>query len=247
MSFLGRGVRTGILTGISLLAFASSASAVSFTLGVWQNGEQLGEVDETALGCGSTGDFTATCNGGGATFGDLHIDNWSMLVDEDPVVTGITAVTNNSLLTQTYTLIFTLSVLPVTPSSLIGGSIAGSVTDNNGDGATLATTLGDSIYKAQIDASNVAGGSLYTNGSVIAGSFLSNTLAPVAFGTPIPSLPGPAALTDIGIRLKFTLTPGDSASFTSNFVVLPIPEPGMATLLGLGFGLLGVARKRQII
>jgi hypothetical protein len=239
-------VRLGILTGISLLAVAGSASAVEFGLGVWQDGGYLGGVDAAALGCESTGDHTASCTGGGATFGDLSIDSWSMNVDEDPVVTGITAVTNNSLSTQTFTLIFTLAVAPpVVPSSLIGGSIAGTVTDNNGDGATLATAPGSAIYSARIDGATVA--TLYNDPtSAIAASFLSGTLAAISFGTPIPSLAGPPALSDIGIRLKFTLTPGDSASFTSNFVVLPIPEPGTAILLGLGLGWLGLCQRRPI-
>lgn len=250
MRFLTRGVRTGILTGVSLLAclaFASSASAVEFGLGVWQSGGFLGSVDETALGCVSTGENTASCSGGGATFGDLTIDSWSMNVDQDPVVSGITAVTNNSLVTQTFTLIFTLAVVPpVVPASLIGGSIAGSVTDNTGDGATLATVPGSSFYSARIDGVTVA--TLYSDpSSAIAGMFLSASLPAVSFGTPIPSQPGPAALSDIGIRLNFTLSPGDSASFTSNFVVVPIPEPGVAMLLGLGFGLLGLARRSGTI
>lgn len=247
MGVLGRGSRMGILAGISLIAFASSASAVEFGLGVWQNGGYLGGVDENALGCTSTGPYTAACTGGGATFGDLTINSWSMNVDEDPVISGITSVTNNSNAIQTFTLIFTLAIAPpIVPSSLMGGSIQGGVTDNNGDGATLATTAGDAFYRAQIDGVNVA--ALYNDpASVIAGIYLSNNLPASAFGTPIPSQPGPQVLTDIGIRLKFTLTPGDSASFTSNFVVLPIPEPGMAVLLGLGFGLLGIARRRRIV
>jgi len=75
----------------------------------------------------------------------------------------------------------------------------------------------------------------------LSANFLSppNTLA---FGTPIPSAPGPAALASIGINLEFTLTPGDSASFTSIFVVEPIPEPNTFALVALG--LVGLAARR---
>jgi hypothetical protein len=236
-----------ILTGILLIAWVGSASAVEFDLDVWQTGSgYLGGVDESVLGCVSTGTYTSSCSGGGASFGDLTIDNWSMNVDEDPVVTGTTAVTNNSLVSQTFTLIFTLAVAPpVVPSSLIGGSIAGTVTDNTGDGATLSTAAGDFFYSARIDGATVA--TLYGDpSSAVAGApFGSGNLAALSFGAPIPSQAGPAANTDIGIRLKFTLTPGDSASFTSNFVVVPIPEPSVALLLGLGLGALGLSRRRD--
>lgn len=225
------------------MVFAGSASAVQFGLGVWQNGAYLGGVTEASLGCSPIGGGDVEqCQGGGFSIGDLTVTSWNMNVDPDPVVSGIVAVTNNAATTQDFTLIFTLAVAPaVVPSSLIGGSIQGGVTDNNGDGALLSALLGDSIYRARIDGATVA--SLYGDPtSVAAGAFLSANLPTASFGTPIPSQPGPAALTDIGIRLKFSLSPGDSASFTSNFVVIPIPEPSVAVMLGLGLGLLGRAR-----
>jgi len=235
-----------VLTSISLIVGAGSASAVGFGLGVWETGSgYVGGGDESALGCVSTGVYTSSCSGGDATFGDLTIDSWSINVDEDPVVTGTTAVTNNSLSTQTFTLIFTLAVAPVGPASLIGGSISGTVTDNTGDGATLSTAAADYIYSARIDGLTVA--TLYGDpSSVIVGApYGSGNLAAISFGAPIPSQAGPPANSDIGIRLKFMLSPGDSASFTSNFVVTPIPEPSVAVLLGLGLGALGVSRRRE--
>jgi hypothetical protein len=76
-----------------------------------------------------------------------------------------------------------------------------------------------------------------------AGPFLSNVIGPAAFGTPIPSQPGPAALATIGITIDFTLTPGDSATFTSVFVVESIPEPGTGLMVGLG--LIALAARRR--
>ena len=80
-----------------------------------------------------------------------------------------------------------------------------------------------------------------------AGSFLSVSVPSLAFGTPIPSQIGPPALASIGIRLDFLLTAGDSASFTSNFVVQPqvVPLPPAAMLFGGALGLLGWARRRE--
>jgi hypothetical protein len=76
------------------------------------------------------------------------------------------------------------------------------------------------------------------------GNFESTDIPDDDFGTPIPSQAGPAALTDIAIQLKFKLSPGDSASFTSVFVVQPVPEPTAITLLGLG-SLALLARRRR--
>jgi hypothetical protein len=77
------------------------------------------------------------------------------------------------------------------------------------------------------------------------GAFLStNFLDPpntLSFGNPIPSLAGPSALASIGIDLEFTLTPGDSASFTSIFVVVPVPVPEPGTFSLVSLGILGIA------
>jgi hypothetical protein len=64
-------------------------------------------------------------------------------------------------------------------------------------------------------------------------------------GLPGPTIPGPVAMTSIGIRHRFTLSPGDSSSFTSFFVVMA-PEPATAGLLAAGGLLLVVARRRRI-
>ena len=87
-------------------------------------------------------------------------------------------------------------------------------------------------------------GTLLTGASASAGSFQSATIGPEEFGGPIPSLPYGAVNQNIAIRLEFTLTAGDAASFTSLFVVEPIPAPGAAALLGLG-GLVGLGGRRR--
>lgn len=235
---------TGLLAVGFGLAFSSSASAVSLQVFIGGSPDPVGYYDDEALGCSTQGDISH-CAGGGLVMGDLRIDSWNMTFDSDPVVTGTTAVTNlNTLSSVQFTLLFTLPTGPVGPSTLIGGSVQGGMTDNNGDDATVSTAVGSSFYAARIDGGTVQ--TLYADPQSFSagGAFLSGNIANVAFGTPIPSQPAGAVVANIGIQLDFILTPSDSASFTSNFVVVAAPEPPMAALLGLGLaGLVLVTRR----
>ena len=240
-----RSLRLILLSGSALL-LASAAGAAPVTPGTYLDvaidGVPSGQYYQGQLGCTSGAGATFNCSGTGLVVDTLTIDSWSMNFDSDPVISGITAVTNNGPVTQQFTLLFVLPIAPIPGGTLVGGSVQGGVTDNTGDGATLSTVLGSSFYTALIDGAPVD--TLYDHlTTVTAGSFLSANLASLAFGVPIPSQPGPAALATIGIRLDFTLTPGDSASFTSNFVVV-VPEPSTALLMGLGLGLMALRRRQ---
>jgi len=168
---------------------------------------------------------------------------WSMLVNPDPFVIANLVVTNTTLVTQTYSLSV---VLPTTllANACIGGSISGSVTDLNGNGATLAAPANGGIYSALIDGSPVM--QLLTDPfSVSTGNWQSATVGPASFGNPIPSMPyAPGVANSIGINITFTLSAGDSATFTSIFVVEEcIPAPAALALFGLA-GLAGTRRRR---
>lgn len=233
------------------LSFASTtASAVSVELDVFLDGEQAGSFDGGDLGCqGQAGAPTAWCIGSGAVpvggSDGISINSWNLWLDEDPVVSGTVNFTNLNPATQQVTFIFTLPILPAIPGgTVIGGSIQGGATDNNGNGVTLSAPTGSSFYTALID--NIAVQTLYVAPtSYSTGSFLSLNVPNASFGTPIPSLAGPPALTSIAIRLDFLLTGGDSASFTSNFVVQPVPVPAAAWLFGSALGLAGFLRRRR--
>jgi hypothetical protein len=58
-------------------------------------------------------------------------------------------------------------------------------------------------------------------------------------GLPAVNLPGPGVIGDIRTLLSFSLSPGDSVTFNTNFTVEPVPLPAALPLLLLGFGTLG--------
>jgi uncharacterized membrane protein len=231
-----------VLSGLLVASAAGAAPVSPFEMHVSYGGVYYGTYDQTQLGCSAGAGETFGCQGTDFNMGDLTMNSWSFTLDADPVISGTTVVTNNTAGVQQFTLIFNLPVAAIPGATLIGGSIQGGVTDNTGDGATLSTVLGSSFYTALIDGAPVQ--TLYNHlSTATAGAFLSGNLPNLAFGTPIPSAPGPAVNTSIGIRLDFTLTPGDSASFTSNFVVV-VPEPATALLMVMGLGVLAASRRQ---
>lgn len=241
-----RSLALALLSGAAL-ALGSPAAATHvgpLEMDVLIGGTTVGTYTEDQLGCSSTGGDAFTCTGTDLQMGGqygLMLDSWSLSLDSDPVVSGTTGWTNLSSSAQQVTLIFTLPT-SVLPASLMGGSVQGGMTDNNGDGVTLSAPTGSALYTALID--GVTQQQLYAAPTAFsAGAFLSGNVPNLAWGTPIPSAPGPAVNANIQIRLDFVLSGNDSASFTSNFVVLPVPEPGTLVTVALGLGLLALRRR----
>jgi hypothetical protein len=232
----------GVVCALLITASASAAVVTPPTLGFslsrtdgvntvnWSN-------DTPGAGSGAENEY----------FTDVNTENWGFTTtgsaNPDPVLTSNLAVTNNTAFVQTFTSTVTLPIANITPSTLRGGSVGGSVTDGTGDGATLATSGGISLYSAQVNL--VTAHTLHNDPtSVTAPAFDTATIPAANFGAPIPSLVGGAALNSISIQLRFTLTPGDSAVISSSFVVDPVPEPTGLLALGLLGGLTMLARRR---
>lgn len=245
---IGRPVATRFALWVALtLAVAAPVRALPVSLQVLSNGASVGLLDETALGCADTSGVTAACQASNLSFGGITLSNVTLNLDSDPVVSAEIAVQNMLGASQHITLLVTLPISAVLPSSLTGGSVAGGVTDNNGDGATLSTVAGSAFYTALID--GVTHQMLFPHSTVVSvvNPYESADTGSASFGLPGVTLPGPAANANIGIRLDFELSGnGDAASFTSVFVVQPIPEPGTAMLLGLGLGVVGWSRRRRL-
>jgi hypothetical protein len=240
------------LLSLSLAAGPAAAShIVDVAVGIVGDTVTL---DDSQLVCSSG--TTGTCSLSGSVTdpgsGWWKLNSATIIFDQDPSVLAITAITNISSSPQTFLLTVTLPIAPAFgPPSLIQGSISGSLTDTSsatGKGtvgsASVAAVSGGSIYSGQIDGGTVRtllddpAGASFTglpNGSTSTG-------LTADFGIPVRESVFVATTTDIGIELRFTLSPGDSASFTSVFDV--VPEPSTAGLLVVGLAFLGALRRR---
>jgi hypothetical protein len=247
--------RSFLLASLVLLVNAR-ANAVNFTLDVYADGVFLAQSNQSALGCVDNPDgVSADCTVGpagidyGSDYTAVTVKDLSIHIDSDPVVTGSMTAVNGQTFTQLFTFIFTLPVSPIPSPAITGGSARGTITDVDGDGATMTVGPAGAVYTALLD------GSPYLNPPPTATQLLfgpysdasgggPTNIPSSSFGNPIPSYnSGQAVATSIGIKLEFNLTGNDQATITSNHTVVA-PEPATASLLGLGLGVLAIRRRR---
>jgi hypothetical protein len=180
------------------------------------------------------------------TVGDSTLTLSNMTVGVDPFISFGQSVANNGNSVASYSLLFTLNISPpITGGTLIGGSVQAGVTDGNFDGVGIVTNSGSlPLYSGLID--GVTQLSLFSNPTSISIIGAGNsTNSSTGAGLPGPTLPGPLnANNTIGIEFNFTLTPGDTATFSGSFIVVPVPEPATLSLLAIG-GLVLVYRRRR--
>lgn len=198
------------------------------------------------------GTFEGTLNPDGVTYSasgsganDTFSVDWSVTYEEDPFYLATFDITNTSALTQQFTLNVTLPVSPSIPGSTVMGGYFGQLDffDTSSNSIVTVNSVGATpFFLAKIDGVGVQGIGTFTT-SASGGPGISGNMSQQAFGTPIPSQPGPAVITNIGGTVVFELTPGDRVAFPIYFQVNPVPEP--AALLLVGLGVLGLAAIRQ--
>jgi hypothetical protein len=202
---------------------------------------------ESAWSFSPTLDMFAPAAGGGyqltssPTFSSI-LDNRAgitiqmLTFDPDPFVLNNILVTNTTSSTQVFSAFVGVPTTFAAPN-IISGVIEVGVIDGGDDGATLATA-GTPIYQAQIDGVTVDT-LLDEPFSLVAGSAGVNS-ATASFG---PDTSGVAVTSNIGIQLRFSLTPGDTASILSRFDVVAIPSP--AALPAFGIAALCLPKRRR--
>ncbi len=238
-----RWAQTALLAGALMAAHSAQAAVVSLEIIAGSDPlarTTLATLSNSELGCdGSAASASNNCLGGAApgavaleesfnwAGGTFDLDSWDVDVEVNPLISAGFSVTNNTAATQWYTMIFSIGISPsITPTSLIGGSAAFTVTDANNDGATIsAPGMGpQAMYTALIDGLPVQTlfDAPYSLSALFPGG---SNVAVDQFGLPGPSQPGPQALSTIGLRVDFLLSAGDRATFSGNFDVEPVPLP----------------------
>jgi hypothetical protein len=161
----------------------------------------------------------------------------------DPFTNLNWAITNNAAVTLLFSVSVTLPIAPQGPATLHGGSTGATLTDANFNGSATTATFGVTpFYQGQIDGTTVL--SLYSAPFSHTVSIAGDTTGfSTNAGLPGPILLSGPALLSIGIINTFTLTPGDSLSGGSFFVVVPVPEPSTMALVALSVMTLGTWRR----
>lgn len=225
------------LSAALLLLPAGSAGALTLEVGTPGNLQAFDDTD-AVLGCGSSG-TNVLCQGSELVGGPAWtLDDWTITADSDPFVDANLSLTNTSGSTQTFVMTVTE---PASIPAPAGSEASVGVTVTADDSATLGHDGSTALYTAFVD------GLPFETLLPLDSSLTTSATATDSdsFGqTPPFSEPVPAGVSSsIGARFEFTLTPGDQASFTSRFEVVPEPATAILCLSGLT-GLAIVGRRR---
>ncbi|MEE2682158.1 MAG: hypothetical protein VX641_07280 [Planctomycetota bacterium] len=168
---------------------------------------------------------------------------WENEVEVDPGLGFGLTITNTQSFTETFNIIVDVAVPGWSDGTLQGASIGGSVTDTSFDGSASLVAADPSLMGAFLDGTRQInlGKGLDLSVDILGGT---STFGPFNEGLSgsAATIVGPST-TDgfLSIAIDFTLTPGDTASFTGGYLVEYVPSPAAILVLGG----LGVARRRR--
>ncbi len=239
------GIATLCLIGVAApvsLADLVEAPAIDMSMSGGEGTGWWGHEFSTAE-YGSTSGSGSIFNYAGSTSWDECDVSWWHELEVDPGLGFGFSVTNNLSFTETFTLTADVRVPGWSNGTMMGASISGSLTDTNFNGTALLLGAPDGLLTTYLDESsqltvgqNVTAGVDFIAGSAAFGPYTAG------LGSSGPSLEGPQ-VTDgyLSIDISFTLSPGDTATFTGAFVVTYVPAPGGLLLTGL----LAFGRRRR--
>jgi hypothetical protein len=250
-------VVVAVVLATSLTATTGWAVAITLPAVEMQVGPAASPMTVTAAMLEANSESVVENPDGSVSFlnGSLATANWdftwtSLTVKTDPFIGSVFGFQNVSGVDQTYIISVSLPVIPLAPSTLMGGSTGGSVTDSNFNGlGGLSTVAPTALYTGMIDGVPLLAAELHPDPFSLSFAFAGDTvnIPAVNFGLPGPTVPGPPVAATIGIMNKFTLSSGDSIAMTNFFVVETVPEPSSFVLAGLAAAGLGwqVWRRRR--
>ena len=167
-----------------------------------------------------------------------HVQINGLLFDPDPFVLNNILVTNTTATPQIFSAFVGFPTTFAAPN-LISGNVQTGVIDGGFDGATVAAVSPTALYQAQIDFATVA--TLQDVPFSLTAPPGGSNSASASFG---PTVSGVPVSSNIGIQLRFSVTPGDTVSILSRFDVVAVPEPSSAAMLLLPAGLLLLRTRR---
>jgi hypothetical protein len=231
---------------VATLLSAGSGAALELSVSIGGDPYTLADLPVIFTGTSKAGGYVIDSNPGQignqpvTVTGEYSI-GWSTLYNIDPFVQNNLNVTNLGALPLTVDVTVTTPVVPQTPNTQIQGSVGLTLTNTTGS-ASAGTSL-VALYTALID--GVAVQTLFPLGYSLscAPPFCSTTDSD-DFGIPVAIGPFPQALSDIAIRIRFVLSPGDTLGVSSVFNIEAVPEPMTLGLLGVVLAGALAARRR---
>jgi hypothetical protein len=165
--------------------------------------------------------------------------DWQTGLLASALLSGNLTVENTFLNAVDVQLQVILPIVPLSPTTEVGGSAAVGLTTDSG-GGSVSTLANTPLWQALIDNSTVA--ELFDDPFDMTIGGLGSMSTDSDFGLPVP-IGGPQALNDISVSISFNVTSLDQVSITSVFAASAIPAPG--GLLVLVTAGLVVRRRRR--